>query len=91
MLNYQTLVSTTHGRIEKTSYKNNKFKISGTAWDEVHELSDGFYSISYIQDYFEYIIKRNETKNDCYTSSSNICRQNSEQSYIQDQHQVLSF
>ena len=41
----------------KKSYKNNKFKISAPTWNEEFELSDGSYSISDIQDYFEYILK----------------------------------
>ena len=42
----------------KTSYKNNKFKISAPTWCDEFELPDGSYSISYIQDYFEYILKK---------------------------------
>ena len=42
----------------KRSYKNNKFKISAPTWNEEFELPDGSYSISYIQDYFEYILKK---------------------------------
>ena len=41
----------------KKSYKNNKFKISAPVWNEEFELPDGSYSISDIQDYFEYILK----------------------------------
>ena len=41
----------------KKSYKNNKFKISASTWNEEFELLDGSYSISDIQDYFEYILK----------------------------------
>ena len=41
----------------KNSYKNNKFKISASTWNEEFELPDGSYSISGIQDYFEYILK----------------------------------
>ena len=40
----------------KSSYKN-KFKISAPTWNEEFELPDGSYSISDIQDYFEYILK----------------------------------
>ena len=43
------------------SYKNKKFKISAPTWNEEFELPDGPYSVSDIQDYFEYIIKRHET------------------------------
>ena len=45
----------------KKSCKNNKFKISGPTWNEEFELPDGSYSVSDIQDYFEYIIKKHET------------------------------
>ena len=39
----------------KSSYKNNKFKISTPTWSQKFKLPDGSYSISDIQDYFEYI------------------------------------
>ena len=38
----------------KSSY-NNTFKISAPTWNEKFDLVDGSYSISDIQDYFEYI------------------------------------
>ena len=46
----------------KKSYKNNKFKISAPIWNEEFELLDGSYSISDIQDYFEYIFKKMEKR-----------------------------
>ena len=42
----------------KSSYKNSKFKISTPTWSDEFELLDGSYSISDIQDYFEYILKK---------------------------------
>ena len=39
----------------KSSYNNNKFKISAPTWSDKFELPDGSYSVSDIQDYFEYI------------------------------------
>ena len=42
----------------KSSYNNNKFKISAPTWSEDFKLPDGSYSISDIQDYFEYILKK---------------------------------
>ena len=42
----------------KSSYNNNKFKISAPTWSEELKLPDGSYSISDIQDYFEYILKK---------------------------------
>ena len=43
----------------KKPYKNNKFEISAKTWNEEFELSDGSYSVSDIQNYFEYILKKN--------------------------------
>ena len=42
----------------KSSYNNNKFKISAPTWSEEFKLPDGSYSVSDIQDYFEYILKK---------------------------------
>ena len=42
----------------KSSCNNNKFKIYTPTWSEEFELPDGSYSISDIQDYFEYILKK---------------------------------
>ena len=42
----------------KKSYKNKKFEISAPAWNEEFESPDGSYSISHIQDYFAYILKK---------------------------------
>ena len=42
----------------KSSYNNNKLKISAPTWSDKFELPDGSYSVSNIQDYFEYILKK---------------------------------
>ena len=42
----------------KSSYSNNKFKISAPTWDNKFELPDGSYSVSDIQDYFQYILEK---------------------------------
>ena len=42
----------------ESSYNNNKFKISAPTLSDRFELSDVSYSISDIQDYFEYIFKK---------------------------------
>ena len=42
----------------KSSYNTNKFKISAPTWNEEFKLPDGSYSVSDIQDYFEYIMKK---------------------------------
>ena len=44
----------------KFAYNNNKFKISAPTWNDAFDLPDGSYSISDIQDYFEFIIKKHE-------------------------------
>ena len=46
----------------KKAYKNSKFKISVPTWNEEFELPDELYSISDIQDYFEFILKNMEKK-----------------------------
>ena len=45
----------------RSAYDNNKFKISTPTWNDEFHLPDGSYSISDIQDYFKYIIKKHET------------------------------
>ena len=47
----------------KNSYNNNKFKISAPTWNKEFTLPDGSYSVSDIQDYFEYILKKHEENN----------------------------
>ena len=43
---------------KKSSYNNNKFKISAPTWSDEFEWPDGSYiSISDIQDYFVYFLK----------------------------------
>ena len=42
----------------KSSYNDNKFKTTAPTWNEEFELPDGSWSISDIQDYFEYILKK---------------------------------
>ena len=45
----------------KSEYNNNKFKIYAPTWNDKFNLPDESYSVSNIQDYFEYIIKKHET------------------------------
>ena len=42
----------------KCAYNNNKFKISAPTWNDKFDLPDGSYSVSSIQGFFEYIIKK---------------------------------
>ena len=43
-----------------SEYNDNKFKISAPTWNDTFALPDGFYSISDIQDHFEFFIKKHE-------------------------------
>ena len=45
----------------KSTYNDNKFKISAPTWNETFDLPDGSYNISEIQNYIEYIIKKHKT------------------------------
>ena len=45
----------------KSAYNNNKFKISAPTWNEEFDLPDSSYSISDIQNYFEFIIEKRKT------------------------------
>ena len=42
----------------KSSYNNNKFKMSPPTWNDEFELPDGSYSVSDIEDCFEYILEK---------------------------------
>ena len=40
-------------------YNNKRFKISVPMWNDIFELPDSLYSVSDIQDYFEYVNRKN--------------------------------
>ena len=42
----------------RQQYKNNRLKIIAPTWNDEFELPDGSYSVSDIQDYIEYILKK---------------------------------
>ena len=42
----------------KSTYNNNKFKISAPTLNDTFDLPDGSHNISEIQDYTEYVIKK---------------------------------
>ena len=48
----------------KSSYNNNKFKISVPIWNDKTELPDGSFSVLDIQDQFEYIFKKHGENTD---------------------------
>ena len=45
----------------KSAYNNNRFKMSAPTSNDEFDVPDGSYSISDIQDYFEFTIKKHET------------------------------
>ena len=45
----------------KSAYNNNRFKMSAPTSNDEFDMADGSYSISDIQDYFEFTIKKHET------------------------------
>ena len=45
----------------RKQYKNNKLKIIAATWIDEFGLPDGSYSVSDIQDYIEYVIRKSET------------------------------
>ena len=53
---YQVRIKQQFKKIEKY-----KFKISAPSWNDNFNLADGSYSIMGIQDYFEFIIKKQGT------------------------------
>ena len=48
----------------KNSSNNDKFKISAPTWNDKFELPDEWYSVSDIQDYSEYILKKHRGNTD---------------------------
>ena len=48
-------------RNKRNQYKNNKLKIIAPTWNNEFGLPNGTYSVSDIQDYVEFIIKKYET------------------------------
>ena len=48
----------------KSSYNNNKFKISAPTWNDTFELQDGSYSVADIQYYFGHIFKKHGENTD---------------------------
>ena len=45
----------------RKQYKNNKLKVIAPTWNDEFELPDGSYSVSDIQGYIEYLIKKHVT------------------------------
>ena len=45
----------------KSVYNSNIFKISAPTWNDEIDLPDGSYTVSHIQNYFEYIVTKYKT------------------------------
>ena len=71
----------------KSKYNNNKFKTLAPTWNDSFDLPDGSYSISDIQDCFEFIIKKHETWNWKSTGSS-LSKQNQIQICFQNKNRL---
>ena len=65
----------------KSTYNNNKFKVSASTWNDKFELSDGSYSVSTTQDYFEFILNKTWRKY-WWTISTKFIRNFSNNSYL---------
>ena len=61
MLLFKTYLFITRGKKIRKLYKNIKLKIITPVCNDEFELPDGSCSVSDIQDYIEYIIKKQET------------------------------
>ena len=61
MLLFKTYLFITRGKKKRKLYKNIKLKIITPICNDEFELPDGSCSVSDIQDYIEYIIKKQET------------------------------
>ena len=65
MLLFQILTCTIYGKNMKVSNKSNKFKITAATWNEKNWIMWWvIFCIRYIQDYFEYSIKKHEAVSD---------------------------
>ena len=58
----------------KKSYNNNKFEIWTPSWNDEFELQNGSYSISDIQDYFEYLLKKHNENIDNLSITIYVCK-----------------
>ena len=56
----------------KSSYNNNKFKILAPTCNEEFTLPDGSYSVSDIQEYFDYILQKHGEKTNNYKNKPSI-------------------
>ena len=71
----------------KSESNNNKFKISAPTWNNAFDLPGGFYSISDIQDHFEFILKKHKTlaENPPHTI---VSKENQKQNCFQNKNEL---
>ena len=75
----------------KSSYNNNKFKISAPTWNEEFILPDGSYSISDIQHYFEYILKKHGENTDIIKKNGETTNKSPTQIYANKTENRITF
>ena len=75
----------------KSSYNNNKFKISAPTWNEEFTLPDGSYSISDIQDYFVYILKKHGENTDIIKKNGETTNKSLIQIYVNKTENRITF
>ena len=75
----------------KSSYNNNKFKISAPTWNEEFTIPDGSYSISDIQDYFEYILKAHDENTDIIKKNGETTNKSPIQIYVNKIENRITF
>ena len=56
MLFYEILAYTIHGKVQKSHTKTTDLKYQPPTWNEEFELPGESYTVSDIEDYFEYVI-----------------------------------
>ena len=75
----------------KSSCNNNKFEISAPTWNEEFTLPDGSYSISDIQDYFEYILKKHGENTDIIKKNGETTNKSPIQIYVNKIENRITF
>ena len=75
----------------KSSYNNNKFKISAPTWNEEFTLPDVSYSILDIQDYFEYILKKHGENTDIIKKNGKTTNKSPTQIYVNKTENSITF
>ena len=61
MLLFKTYLFIVRGKNIRKQHKNNKLKIMAPTWNDEYKFPGGSYSVSDIQDYVKYVIKKHET------------------------------